>query len=182
MLCFGFVLTSWAAADDAAAGDREISKLLSHCLTVLERLGPVYSVALLRRTRFLDPLFLGDVISVISLCSTALKTASPMPQITACPLVDRFLLFEHGFDVTHTHGTAPPEWLEGLPKKITLATLADQEYMHFSVGVATLFGLVVRIDRLCVAVKQLVGESFAVPADVHRTTVIRGYDWSKRQW
>ncbi len=40
--------------------------------------------------------------------------------------------------------------------------------MTFAVGVATLFGLVVRIDRLCVAVKQLVGESYAVPVDVHR--------------
>jgi hypothetical protein len=148
----------------------EISKLLSHCIAVLERLGPAYSIALLRRTRFLDPRFLGDVLSVISMCSTALKTAEPLPQVTPCPLVDRFMDTPHGFnaylpDDVHT---ATDPLLAELPTKITLQTLEDAEYMTFAVGVATLFGLVVRIDRLCVAVKQLVGESYAVPVDVHR--------------
>ncbi|EPQ28128.1 uncharacterized protein PFL1_06939 [Pseudozyma flocculosa PF-1] len=163
----------------------ELLKLLSHTLTVISQLGPAYSLALLRRTRFLDPLFLGDVISVISMCSTALKTSSPLPQITPCPLLDRFLLFEHGFDVRYHRGggeeqddaaggegKAEEEGLLGtLPRKISLKTLREHEYMSFAVGVVTLFGLVVRIDRLCVAVKELVGESFEVPADVHRTMV-----------
>ncbi|KAN0063991.1 hypothetical protein ACQY0O_003597 [Thecaphora frezii] len=164
----------------------ELLKLLSHTLTVISQLGPAYSLALLRRTRFLDPLFLGDVISVISMCSTALKTASPLPQITPCPLLDRFMLFEHGFDVRYPdHGAGGDddegsELLATLPKKISLATLKDEEYLAFAVGVVTLFGLVVRIDRLCVAVKELVGESFEVPADIHRTMVIRSPEWSKR--
>ncbi len=75
----------------------QISKLLSHCLAIFERLGPAYSIALLRRTRFLDPRFLGDVVSVISMCSTALKTGEPLPQVTPCPLVDRFMDTPHGF-------------------------------------------------------------------------------------
>ncbi len=66
------------------------------------------------------------------------------------------------------------EILASLPAKITLSTLEDAEYMTFSVGVATLFGLVVRIDKLCVAVKELVGESYAVPVDVHRMLARRG--------
>ncbi|CDU22185.1 uncharacterized protein SPSC_00815 [Sporisorium scitamineum] len=145
----------------------QISKLLSHCLAVFERLGPAYSIALLRRTRFLDPRFLGDVVSVITMCSTALKTGQPLPQVTPCPLVDRFMDTPHGFNVLHQQGHAD-DVLASLPAKITLATLQDAEYMTFSVGVATLFGLVVRIDKLCVAVKELVGESYAVPVDVHR--------------
>ncbi|SPO32802.1 uncharacterized protein UTRI_05688_B [Ustilago trichophora] len=150
----------------------QISKLLSHCLAILERLGPAYSIALLRRTRFLDPRFLGDVVSVISMCSTALKTGQPLPQITPCPLVDRFMDTPHGFNAyLPTEGSASSgvdEILATLPAKITMATLEDAEYMTFSVGVATLFGLVMRIDKLCVAVKELVGESYAVPVDVHR--------------
>lgn len=146
----------------------QISKLLSHCLAIFERLGAAYSIALLRRTRFLDPRFLGDVVSVISMCSTALKTGEPLPQVTACPLVDRFLDTPHGFNIAQETGSrAIDEMLATLPAKITLATLQDAEYMTFSVGVATLFGLVVRIDKLCVAVKQLVGESYAVPVDVY---------------
>ncbi|PWY96951.1 hypothetical protein BCV70DRAFT_203294 [Testicularia cyperi] len=190
---------SWPAARyaDLFRIQLEMSKLLSHCLTVLEKLGPAYSIALLRRTRFLDPRFLGDVVSVISMCATALKTAEPLPQITACPLLDRFIETPHGLNAyipttTTTHSnlqsqsqddpacmmaavaeTWQDELLETLPKKITLSVLEDQEYMDFSVGVLTLFGLVLRIDRLCVAVKQLVGESFAVPADIHRTLVVR---------
>ncbi|GAC98298.1 hypothetical protein PHSY_005891 [Pseudozyma hubeiensis SY62] len=147
----------------------QISKLLSHCLAVFERLGPAYSIALLRRTRFLDPRFLGDVVSVISMCSTALKTASPLPQVTPCPLVDRFMDTPHGFNIAQdtTASGHMDEILATLPSKITFETLQDAEYMTFSVGVATLFGLVVRVDKLCVAVKELVGESFAVPVDVY---------------
>ncbi len=145
----------------------QISKLLSHTLAVLERLGPAYSIALLRRTRFLDPRFLGDVVSVISMCSTALKTGEPLPQITPCPLVDRFMDTPHGFNAympSHHHHnndagvhSGVDELLAELPQKITMTTLEDAEYMTFSVGVATLFGLVVRIDKLCVAVKEFGG-------------------------
>ncbi|CBQ69669.1 conserved hypothetical protein [Sporisorium reilianum SRZ2] len=151
----------------------QISKLLSHCLAVFERLGPAYSIALLRRTRFLDPRFLGDVVSVISMCSTALKTGQPLPQITPCPLVDRFMDTPHGFS-TYLPGDGHDDILASLPAKITLATLQDAEYMTFSVGVSTLFGLVMRVDKLCVAVKELVGESYAVPIDVHRMMNRRG--------
>uniref|UniRef100_V5GRQ2 ER transporter 6TM N-terminal domain-containing protein n=1 Tax=Kalmanozyma brasiliensis (strain GHG001) TaxID=1365824 RepID=V5GRQ2_KALBG len=148
----------------------QISKLLSHCLAIFERLGAAYSIALLRRTRFLDPRFLGDVVSVISMCSTALKTGEPLPQVTPCPLVDRFMDTPHGFNTYLPQDLAGPmdDVLASLPAKITMSTLQDAEYMTFSVGVATLFGLVVRIDKLCVAVKELVGESYAVPVDVHR--------------
>ncbi|SOV05536.1 uncharacterized protein UDID_07553 [Ustilago sp. UG-2017a] len=162
----------------------QISKLLSHCLAIFERLGPAYSIALLRRTRFLDPRFLGDVVSVISMCSTALKTGEPLPQVTPCPLVDRFMDTPHGLhaylppDPTDTPGGAH-EGVEAilatLPSKITMSTLQDAEYMTFSVGVATLFGLVVRIDKLCVAVKELVGESYAVPVDVRRMLSTKHY-------
>lgn len=157
----------------------QISKLLSHCLAILERLGPAYSIALLRRTRFLDPRFLGDVVSVISMCSTALRTGEPLPQVTPCPLVDRFMNVPHGLypylASENSVGEVMEDLLSTLPAKITLSTLEDAEYMTFSVGVATLFGLVVRIDKLCVTVKELVGESYAVPVDVRRMLSTKSY-------
>ena len=34
---------------------------------------------------------LGDILAVISLCSTCLRSATPLPQITPCPLIERYL-------------------------------------------------------------------------------------------
>jgi hypothetical protein len=45
---------------------REIAYLLSHLMSVLQHLEPAWTRAFLRRTRFLDPDFQGDVLAVIS--------------------------------------------------------------------------------------------------------------------
>jgi len=44
----------------------EIAYLLSHLMSVLQHLEPAWTRAFLRRTRFLDPDFQGDVLAVIS--------------------------------------------------------------------------------------------------------------------
>jgi hypothetical protein len=49
----------------------EIAYLLSHLMSVLQRLEPAWTRAFLRRTRFLDPDFQGDVLAVISELSTS---------------------------------------------------------------------------------------------------------------
>lgn len=133
----------------------EISKLQSHLISVTSRLGPKYSKALLRRTRFLDPLFLGDCVSVISMvsssphslslspsftdliafhwlyinqCSNALRTGSPLPQITPCPLTDRFFMFEIGQQgLAITRGEEEDDL--GLPRIVDAKTLEDENYM-----------------------------------------------------
>lgn len=61
---------------------------LNHVLTQLER---PWRKALLDRTRLSDPIFLGDVMVVLSMCSTALRAGTPLPQITPSPLVARFV-------------------------------------------------------------------------------------------
>lgn len=55
---------------------REIAYLLSHLMSVTERLEPAWRRAFLRRTRLLDADFQGDVLAVISksLCSMAYST------------------------------------------------------------------------------------------------------------
>jgi len=150
----------------------EISYLLSHLLSVLENLEPTWSLAFLNRARFLDPEFQGDLLATISMVSYALRMGTPLPQITPGPLLDRFLQFQHGFNITRHE--ADDDY--GLPRVVTLKTLADEQYLYFCVGVASAYGIVNRIDRLMVATKQLVGEHFhiqGIGVSTYRGSTIR---------
>lgn len=57
--------------------------------------------------------------------ATALRTGGPLPQITPCPLVDRYLLKYHGLNVIHSD--AEDDY--GLPRTLSLDTLQDEQYM-----------------------------------------------------
>lgn len=46
--------------------NRQLTYLLSHLLSVIEELEPIWVQAFLKRTRLLDPDFEGDVLAVIS--------------------------------------------------------------------------------------------------------------------
>ncbi|EJF58526.1 hypothetical protein DICSQDRAFT_66814 [Dichomitus squalens LYAD-421 SS1] len=138
----------------------QISNLLSHLMSVLEHLEPAWSRAFLLRTRFLDADFQGDVLAVISMISTALRTGNPLPQITPCPLLDRFMVHTHGLNIIRQE--ADDDY--GLPRTMTIDTLANEQYLRvaFSVGVTTAFGIVLRLDKLMVATKELVGEQYHI--------------------
>ena len=56
----------------------EIAYLLSHLMSVLQHLEPAWTRAFLRRTRFLDPDFQGDVLAVISKVSTDSCLSAPL--------------------------------------------------------------------------------------------------------
>jgi len=90
--------------------------------------------------------------------STALRTGTPLPQITPCPLLDRFVLHHHGLNILKGEEEAD----YGLPRTLTIETLEDEQYLFFSVGVATAFGIVTRLDRLMLATKELVGEQYHI--------------------
>jgi len=138
----------------------ELAYLLSHLRSVTEHLETSWAKAFLRRTRFLEPEFQGDVLAVISMISTALRSGTPLPQITPCPLLDRFVVHQHrGLNVTMENDD---ETDFGLPKTMTLETLENEQYLYFSVGVATAFGIVTRLDRLMLAAKELVGEQYHI--------------------
>ncbi|RPD56328.1 hypothetical protein L226DRAFT_538461 [Lentinus tigrinus ALCF2SS1-7] len=136
----------------------QIAYLLSHLMSVAEHLEPAWSRAFLRRTRFLDADFQGDVLAVISMISTALRTGNPLPQITPCPLLDRFMMHTHGLNVIRQE--ADDDY--GLPRTMTIDTLENEQYLCFSVGVTTAFGIVLRLDKLMVATKELVGEQYHI--------------------
>ncbi|KAF8956639.1 hypothetical protein BDZ97DRAFT_1763642 [Flammula alnicola] len=131
---------------------------LSHLMSVLEHLEPSWSRAFLRRSRFMDPDFQGDILAVISMISSSLRTGSPLPQITPCPLLDRFMLKYHGLDVIHKDS----EEDYGLPRTLSLDTLRNEQYLMFSVGISTAYGIINRLDRLMLAVKEVVGEQYHI--------------------
>ena len=57
--------------------------------------------------------------------ASSLRTGSPLPQITPCPLLDRFLLQYHGLNVIHKE--AGEDY--GLPRSMTFDTLKNEQYL-----------------------------------------------------
>ncbi|KAF4612524.1 hypothetical protein D9613_012759 [Agrocybe pediades] len=135
-----------------------ISYSLSHLMSVIEHLEPAWSRAFLKRTRFMDPGFQGEVLAVVSMISFSLRTGNPLPQITPCPLIDRFMLKYHGLDVIHKDA----EEDYGLPRTLSVETLKNEQYLMFCVGISTAFGIISRLDRLMIAVKEIVGEQYHI--------------------
>ncbi|KAF8149165.1 hypothetical protein B0H34DRAFT_735166 [Crassisporium funariophilum] len=135
-----------------------ISYSLSHLMSVVKHLESNWARAFLRRTRFMDSDFQGDILAVISMISSSLRTGSPLPQITPCPLLDRFMLKYHGLDVIHKDA----EENYGLPRTLTLDTLKDEQYLMFCVGITTAFSIINRLDRLMLATKEIVGEQYHI--------------------
>ena len=113
--------------------------------------------------------------------TSSLRTGSPLPQITPCPLLDRFLLQYHGLSVIHKEA----EQDYGLPRSMTFDTLKNEQYLSviffflsrnkglyshqiysvnsmFSVGIATAFNIINRLDQLLLAAKEVVGEHYHI--------------------
>ncbi|OCF42538.1 hypothetical protein I317_03654 [Kwoniella heveanensis CBS 569] len=138
---------------------------LNHVLTQLER---PWRKALLDRTRLSDPIFLGDVLSVLSMCSTALRAGTALPQITPSPLVARFRMGKtKGLDLPHD----PTDPSSDLPSLVTVDVLESDNYLRYALGITTTFSLVARLDRIVVICKTLLGENFHISGlhlDQHR--------------
>lgn len=150
----------------------QLTYSLSHMMAVYTYLEPAWARALLRRTKFLDTDFQGDILAVMTLISTALRTGLPLPQIAPCPLLDRFMREHHGLEIIHKES----EEDYGLPRTLTLDTLQNEQYLYFSVGVSTSYGLITRLDRLMVAAKEIVGEQYHIHGFGVASTYSRGLD------
>ncbi|KAK0549805.1 hypothetical protein OC845_002960 [Tilletia horrida] len=148
----------------------EIAKLLSHLVLAIERLKQSKRPELMRKTRFLDTVFLGDCISIFYMTSSALRSAMPLPQLTAAPLVHRFLLLEGDLAGQESwraeHRVHRPEDQDtfGFPKHFGRELLEDEVFMTLAVAMTTSFGILLRLDRLMVCTKELVGEAYPVGA------------------
>ncbi|WVQ94336.1 hypothetical protein IAU59_001415 [Kwoniella sp. CBS 9459] len=142
--------------------------LLSQLNHVLTQLDKPWRKALLDRTRLSDPIFLGDVLSVLSMCSTALRAGTALPQITPSPLVARFRMGKtKGLDLPQD----PTDPSSDLPSLVTVDVLESDNYLRYALGITTTFSLVARLDRIVVICKTLLGENFHISGlhlDQHR--------------
>jgi hypothetical protein len=160
-------------------------------MSVAEQLEPAWAHAFLRRTRMLDADFQGDVLAVISkflqsLSRVLLTFARPnlfctsnrqstasgnamsspesihgkTPRFECHPRrVRRRLWPAQGVD----HGNARELAVSVRNSLVTLFHLSSFALLRtFCVGVSTAFGIVTRLDRLMVAVKELVGEQYHI--------------------
>jgi hypothetical protein len=57
--------------------------------------------------------------------STALRTGTPLPQVTPCPLLDRFIHYQHGLNVIRNE--ADDDY--GLPRTMSIDMLENEQYM-----------------------------------------------------
>ncbi|WVQ83523.1 hypothetical protein IAT38_005664 [Cryptococcus sp. DSM 104549] len=138
---------------------QDLFSLLSQLNHVLTQLDRPWRKALLDRTRLSDPMFLGDVLVVLSMCSTALRAGTSLPQITPSPLVARFRMGKtKGLDLPHD----PTDSSGELPSLVTVDVLESDNYMRYALGITTTFSLISRIDRIVVICKTLLGENFHI--------------------
>ena len=70
---------------------RDALMLLHQLHHVLSQLDRPWRKVLLNRIQFDNPAFLGDILAVFSMSSTALASGTALPQITPSPLVARFV-------------------------------------------------------------------------------------------
>jgi hypothetical protein len=61
----------------------------------------------------------------LGMISTALRTGTPLPQITPCPLLDRFILYHHGLNVMRHEDDDD----YGLPRTMSMDVLENEQYM-----------------------------------------------------
>jgi hypothetical protein len=66
-----------------------------------------------------------DMQSRLGMISTALRTGTPLPQVTPCPLLDRFILYHHGLNVIRNE--ADDDY--GLPRTMSIDVLENEQYM-----------------------------------------------------
>ncbi|OCF58351.1 hypothetical protein L486_04383 [Kwoniella mangroviensis CBS 10435] len=138
---------------------QDLFSLLSQLNHVLTQLDRPWRKALLDRTRLSDPTFLGDVLAVLSMCSTALRAGTALPQITPSPLVARFRMGKtKGLDLPHD----PTDQSGDLPSLVTVDVLESDNYLRYALGITTTFSLISRLDRIVVICKTLLGENFHI--------------------
>ncbi|ORX36432.1 hypothetical protein BD324DRAFT_580777 [Kockovaella imperatae] len=134
---------------------RDSLLLLHQFHHVLTQMDMPWRQLLLNRTRFDDPLFLGDVLAVFSMTSTALAAGTALPQITPSPLVARFRMGK-------TKGLELPAHLTHTAELVTIDVMESVEYMRYALGITTSFSLLARLDRIVVICKTLLGEHYHV--------------------
>ncbi|TIB35407.1 hypothetical protein E3P84_01376 [Wallemia ichthyophaga] len=154
----------------------DLVELLSQFMAVAKELDPLWMQCVMSRSRYNDHRFVGgdlqfesladndtiqvgDVLACFEMCATSIKTGMPLPQITPCPLVDRGYSAKLGLDL----GEHVPD---GLPSHVDFNVLKSEEYWLYCVAYSLSQSILIRLDRLMIYTKSLVGEQFHIMLDV----------------
>ncbi|EIW69174.1 hypothetical protein TREMEDRAFT_39416 [Tremella mesenterica DSM 1558] len=148
---------SWLTMLALLLAVEELLGLLSQLHHVLCQMERPWRKALLARTKLSELLFLGDILAVVSMCSTSLRAGFALPQITPAPLIERFRKGEvQGWNLPSGYED------EGVPSIVTPEVLESDDYMRYALGVVTVFAILGRLDRIVVICKTLLGESYHI--------------------
>lgn len=66
-----------------------------------------------------------NFVDYIAMISNALRSGAPLPQITPCPLLDRFMMRHHGLNIISQE--AEDDY--GLPRTLDIDTLENLQYL-----------------------------------------------------
>lgn len=136
---------------------RELLDLLVAFANNLVCMNPEWTEPLLRRTGWHDRDLMSDCLAILFMTSNAIKTGGALPQLVPSPLIDRF------YDRLERLQESDTESL--LPKVLTKTTLENPGYASFAVGSVISAAIVLRIDRLLLVAKELVGECWHIDAN-----------------
>ncbi|ORY69419.1 hypothetical protein BCR35DRAFT_307980 [Leucosporidium creatinivorum] len=122
----------------------ELLDLLGQLFGVFAALDSKWTKALLHRSQFSNPHFLGDMLNAFQLISTALEHGTSLPMMYN-PLLERFLKSPeteqahrpYAFDVVLGETE-----VDGLPTHVNLETICSLDYLRFSCGISQCYAIV----------------------------------------
>jgi hypothetical protein len=137
----------------------ETMSLLAQLNHLLPQLDVRWRRALLARTRMADPLFLGDVLAVISMTSAALTPGPLVAKYVSCGTKRHIERQDaDGQHMNKYKGLDLPadpahHYQEDLPTHVTVEVLESDDYMRYALGVTVSYALMARLDAMVVACK-----------------------------
>lgn len=145
----------------------ELIELYRTMINVVERMQSPWTHALIESLGWNDYQFTAEQSAVFYMCSMALKSGTPLPQVTPAPLISRYFTFQRKFARKHSELSLAGH-KDNLLNFQDIETLKDEQYVLLGVGCATFFSILNRLDRLMFLTKTLVGEMFENSLISHR--------------
>ncbi|KZT34658.1 hypothetical protein SISSUDRAFT_1052456 [Sistotremastrum suecicum HHB10207 ss-3] len=164
---------NWRSEEYASLVERQIEMVgaIAQLSGALQNLPVEWRRRLLHRTKFLNPHFITDMVSVLSAISQSLQTGRALHQVLPQSLSER--VFYHGsFAPARNTSRTEEEIQDELIKEVEgLAFLQSLEFMAYASAVTSVAHLLATVDEVHRITKRLCGE---VP--------LRGYDRWKSEF
>jgi hypothetical protein len=128
----------------------QIVEIESQLLGQMESLNPEFRLRFKNTTAALNEALVADVVAVLAMVSSSLRTGAPLPALMPTPLLAR------------SYGLAAWKGIDTLE----LQTVQDPSWPAYSLLTTGYIALLNRVDELVIAVKEAVGESHHVQGEV----------------